>query len=564
MESQKKGIPKNKQKLPVIDVDTWIGKYIYLLIPILGIVYYIYSTFSDGFFGDDEIVYLSQMNKFFEDPGAIILNKPGYRLLFFLPSLLGPKFIQIAHILLTTFTVLCVYLLGKELKIKNSSIAALLFAFQPFVLQFSFRTWSEMVAAFFLVLTVLYFYRKKYWIAALLSMYLFTVRNEYALVSFILAIFFLIPVLKRIFGWKVKDVDNKRETSYKYLVIHDVIPFFILGLSPVILNIIGYLKYGDPFWLLSFVKHYTIDLVYGGRKDFWHYFRMYIFIVGPVTFTLLITGYLGFLFDISRIKEYFKKYIFLYLVFTICFLFQVVMAWDILQTSGNQGHTRLMLPLSPIAAIFAGIGLEQIIKGKKKPHIYIILIGVAFLTLIFLSYTSDKTNMLEKAEYFKFGIVATILLLTFLMLELRLNPKIYMLIILFFGVGFTIYDEKPLPLDSEKKGIVSMIEWLQKEGYADRPTLCNHIYFYYKQGIEYGKNPQYQNLNSQNVKSTPVGTICIFDGHYGYRPEFGADVYLYFFKNNPSFRHLKSIGRSGDKKGEVIMVAMIFEKIRDF
>ena len=141
------------------DLDQYLHKYIWLLLPILIIVYYLYSTNSTGFYQDDEIGHYRNIRAFWSDPFSIMGNqpKPGWKILLVLPGLLGFPGVLIAHCAITALTVVATYYLGRALRIKNSFVIAILLAVQPLFLQLSFRSYSEITAACVAVLMVLWF-----------------------------------------------------------------------------------------------------------------------------------------------------------------------------------------------------------------------------------------------------------------------------------------------------------------------------------------------------------------------------------------------------------------------
>ncbi len=548
---------KTKQK-EIFDFDVIIGKYFYYILPVLVILYYFYSTISDGFYQDDEIGHFYSMVRFWDNPFSILGNwaKPGYKIIFVLPSLLGYHFVVFCNTIITALTVLMVYLVGKQLKIKNSSIIAILFAFQPFILQFSFRCYAEMLTGLLVLLTLYFYYKKNYILTAIFSTWTFAVRQEFALISIILGVIFIIPLYKKLFDKTDQEIQDK---PLKYYLIHNLLPFFILGFSPVLIDVLGYIAHGDPFYLFTDMKNIGVEMLMP-KKGFFHYPSMLIFIVGPVSFGLFLLGYFGFLRKKNVAKEYFANYGMLFTVFTIYFFVQVLLAWDYVNIGANPGSLRYIIPISPIVALIGGVGLEYILKGESKKYIYTILGIAVIITLTFLSYKTDKTIMLSEKEYFKFAIMLILFSLALFTIELKMNQKILLVLITILGIGFTVIDEKPMKLDPERIVVKQVAEWWKEKGYDNRVTLNNHIYFFFTLGIDQNKNiEKFPVLVKANLQKAPVGSIVIWDSHYNNRPEYHLDVPMEFFENNPNFKFIDQFLSSNRRFG-----ILVFEKIKDY
>jgi hypothetical protein len=558
--SKKSKQPQAKSKqTEIFDFDPIVGKYFFYIIPILVVVYYLYSTISTGFYQDEEYGHFFSMLRFWDDPAAILGNwdKPGYKILYVVPSLLGYQFVLFINSLLTAFTAYMVYQIGKQLKIKNSSIIAVLFAFQPFILQFSFRCYAEMLSGLLVLLTLFFYYKKNYLLTAFFSTWTFAVRQEFALISMILGAIFLIPLYKKLFDKNNAEIQSK---PVSYYLIYNLLPFFILGLSPVLINVFGYLAYGNPMYLITNMKSIGLDMLMP-KKGFFHYPGMFIFIIGPLSFGLFLVGYFGFLRKKDALKDYFGKYGMLFTIFTIYFAIQVLMAWDYINVGANPGTLRYLIPVSPLVALIGGIGLEYIIKGDSKKYIYAILGAAVIITLAFLSYKTDKTIMLSDKEYFKFAIMLILFSIVLFRIELKMNQKILLSLVVVLALGFTLIDEKPMKLDPERLTIQEAANWWKSNGYDKRVTMMNHTYFYFSIG-EYAKQKhpeKYYDIVKANLQKVPVGTIVLWDSHYNNRPEYHLDVPQEFFDNNPNFKFLEQFVSSNRRFG-----IMAFEKIKEY
>ncbi len=82
---------KNKQKQSKINkviisnvIDEKLGKYFWIVIPILTVIYFISSRYSVGFYQDDEISQYINMIDFWANPSVILGNapKPGWKIFY--------------------------------------------------------------------------------------------------------------------------------------------------------------------------------------------------------------------------------------------------------------------------------------------------------------------------------------------------------------------------------------------------------------------------------------------------------------------------------------------------
>ncbi|MCX6164753.1 MAG: hypothetical protein NTU73_07850 [Ignavibacteriae bacterium] len=135
-------------------IDEYIGKYFWVVIPVLAVIYYISSRYSQGFYQDDEISQYLNMLQFWRDPSVILGNnpKPGYKIFMVIPALFGYDVVLFVNSL---FASLAVYFTYKLLKIYNVNYAffgALLLATQPLFFDLSFRSYSEIFTALVIVI----------------------------------------------------------------------------------------------------------------------------------------------------------------------------------------------------------------------------------------------------------------------------------------------------------------------------------------------------------------------------------------------------------------------------
>ncbi len=514
------------------DLDELVGKYMWVIVPLLVLLYWWFSSGSTGFYQDDEIGHYRNIRQFWGDPFSIMGNqpKPGWKILLVVPGLFGFTGVVLAHCLISALTVLATYHLGRTLKIRNSSIAALLLAAQPLFLQISFRSYSEITAGLFAVLMVLFYYRKQYVLAALTSSYIFSIRQEFALISIGLGIIFLVRK-----QW---------------------VPFLLLAWTPLVLALIGWGATGNAMWLIDDMRRIGLN-VEVPHKPFWHYFETYIFMVGPVTLALLIVGYWSFLAAPARWKEAVTEHGFLFFVFTLMWAWSVFSAWDVPNFGANPGHWRYMLSIAPLAAVYAGKGLGLMMDPARRGWAWGGLAIATFSTLVFFSKESNGLTLTDTAEYSKLLVTFGVVILFALFAGMRLlNGASFATLLLVLSVGYTLYAEKPRLLDTEAQTMKDLAAWYtaQPPDVQNKALYCNHVLFRYFADIDINDKARDHSMQLATLEKAPPGAIVIWDSHYG-NSQFGGDVPYEFFQNNPAYEMIHQAISADRRFG-----ALVFKK----
>lgn len=510
------------------DLDKILEKYFWLVIPLFAFIYFIVSKSSTGFYQDDEMGHYLNMRDFWSHPGVILGNWPktGYKLVMVLPSLMGYQGVLFFNSLIASCTVYMTYVLLREYKIKYAFFGALILALQPLYFDLSFRSYAEIFSGLLLLL-VIYFYKKdKFFISGLILGYIFTVRQEIAIIGLILAIMF---ALKK-----------------NYLAV------ISLGIFPFLYMFAGYLHSGDFMFIINEMKNVG-EMDFGGaNRGALHYFKVYIFIVGPVCLALLLSGYLGFIG--KNAKDYFKKFDLPYIIFTLMFLIPVA-----LMVKGvNPGTWRYLLPVSPLAAFFATVGLNNIAEAKFK-NVFMGICGFLILiTLAMLSYKSNGLDLMETSEYTKLAFLS--LFFAAAILVSRANTESYLNSVSIIGIllaaGYLAINFESRKLNPENEAIIKIGEYVNTPEVKDKNiyyTNSNILFF----GDIYGdRAKKFMVLNMENLSKAEKGSVIIWDTHYGYRPEYKKDVKLDVLKDTLNYKLLNQF-MSTDRK----FAAYAFEKL---
>lgn len=519
-----KTVPKkNENKSSVIPI---IEKYFWIVIPVFAVIYFISGRYSQGFYQDDEISQFLNMLQFWSDPSCILGNnpKPGYKIFMVLPALLGYEPVLLMNSLIASVTVYFTYRLLKIYEVPNAIFGALLLAVQPLFFDLSFRCYSEIFTSLLIIFFLITYKKEKYIFSGLILGYIFTVRQEIAILCLIVGIMFLFKKKFR--------------------------AFIAIGIFPLLYNILGFLKTGSITFVWDEMKQVS-GLQYN-TQGVLHYFKVYIFIVGPISLVLFLEGFFGFFSDLKKLKLYINKYLLFYLTFVIIFLVQIYTMWN---SGPNPGNWRYLLHISPICAFFATVGLNNLADKKFKPLHYIVSLLLLVLTLAFLSYKSDGFKLLTESDYTKVIFLLIFFAISFFIKKENLQNMAFVLLLL--AATYLAVDFTPKKLSPENLAVKSTAEYLNSGEYITRPCLTNNsLFMFYSEG--YKKNPKnFNSINLKNLSAATPGTIIMWDSHYGYRPEWKSDVPLDTLeKNQSSYKLIKQIP-STDRR----FSTFVFEKL---
>ena len=318
-------------------------------------------------------------------------------------------------------------------------------------------------------------------------------------------------------------------------------------------NLLGYMKTGDLMYVMTEMKN-VAALKYE-TQPIYHYFKVYIFIVGPISLALFLQGFFGFFADTKKLKEYFNKYLLFYALFITIFLVQI---YTMLNNGPNPGNWRYLLHISPICVFFATVGLNNLVDEKYKKLNFIITGILIFLTFVFLSKTSDGFKLLESSDYTKVLFLLAFLAVTYVIS--RKIPNDYLnkvsVILVILSVLYLAIDFTPKKLSPENLTVKIATEYLNTQDTHGMNVLTNHsLLMFYSDA--YKKDPaKFVSINLKNVTDAPKGSIVAWDNHYGYRPEWKSDTKLEDLQNNKDFKLLNQFS-SADKR----FVIYLFEKI---
>ncbi|HRI85484.1 MAG TPA: hypothetical protein PK536_08555 [Ignavibacteria bacterium] len=521
---------KSGSKTVSLDDSPFISKFFWIVIPVFTLIYYVSSKYSLGFYQDDEVGQYINMINFFTDPFVILGNspKPGYKIFMVIPSLFGYNAVLLVNSLIASLAVYFTYILLKTYKINYAYFGALLLAVQPLFFDLSFRSYAEIFTSLLILFVLILYKKESYALSALVCGYIFTVRQEIALLIMIFAVIYF------------------RKKNYTAILM--------LAVFPLIYNFLGYFKTGDLMFVMSEIM--SLSVYSYKSQGISHYLLVYIFIVGPVTLLLFFFGFFGFLSDTNKIKEYLMKYGIFYLVFVSIFSVQLMTMFS---DGANPGNWRYLLHISPIAAVFATIGLNNLGNPSFRKTSYILTGVLGFITLVFLSKDTNGFILLETSEYTKFFMIVISFLIILIVKKdpvteylNKVSAVLFAIAVIYLTISF-----KPKELSSENLAMKQTSDYLNTLDLKDREVLYNHTFIPFYSDEHYRKNPSsFKRLISENLKEIKPGSIVIWDSHYSYRPkDMLNDVQLETLEKDSTYKLLNKI-ISGDQR----FGAFIFEK----
>ena len=522
-----------KSNKAALDIDEKVKIYFWLVIPVLALIYYISSKYSLGFYQDDEIAQYLNMIDFWSNPAVILGNnpKPGWKIFMVIPALISYDAVLIFNSFVASITVFLTFQLLRIYKIPYAFFGALLLAVQPLFFDLSFRSYSEIFSAMLIVIFLI-LHKKDYVIlSGIIAGYVFTVRQEFGLFLFVL---FIIYIFQK-----------------KYL------PALALTLFPFIYDILGWVKTGNIYFVIS--EMLSVAGLNYQSQGFLHYFKFYIFIIGPISLLMFLVGFFGFMTPNENKKLYFRKYLLPYLIFITVFGTQLL---TMINSGANPGNWRYLLHISPIAVFFATVGLNLVSKNENRGHFIMFGSALSLLTLIFLSKASDGFKFLEpeKAEYTK--IIFLILAMGCIFIIKLKNPREYLnkvsILLIILATAYLAIDFKPKILSSENIYVRTTADYLTGLNKKDVYIYTNHAVFkFYSPGYR-TNSTAYLPLNSENLNNAPKGSIIVWDSHYGYRPEFKSDVKIETLQADSATYRLMNQFVTLDKR----FGSLVFEKIK--
>ncbi|MHB8260598.1 MAG: hypothetical protein ACYDCN_05480 [Bacteroidia bacterium] len=519
--------------------------------------YVAYSFLAKGFYQHDEIGHYFNMREFWNNPNVILGNsaKTGYKLIYVIPSLLGNKFLVYFNAAITAFACFLTYKVAQRFGSKFAWLAFFMLALQPYWIQLSFRNYADTFSGFVLLLALYFHSEKKYVTSSLILSFAGIIRQEFLL---------LIPI------YGIWHALNKRWMC-----------FILLGAFPLLNNLWGYMATGEPLYLITSSSKTAAKYAdEWPRQGFDHYFKMGITIWGAVQYFLLMMYV--FLFVSKRTKlfnetDYVKDYpqqkettnslLFISIPVLVYFLIHCIFNWETVKLgAATGGNLRYMTAISPLVALLCVSTLDRYKYISKKTIAYVIMAIYIVMVTVFLSYPNNNVRLLDDVNQqtgeapahdyvpllFSLASAACLIIVS----KQKQLTMAFTIIALLFAL-FSVRPFKQTPEDITMETITNSII---AKGYTDKelPVYTNHILFkYFYDRKKHGVYDKQVYSDSLSLQTAPVGSIILWESHYGYRPKLNKNtVNADYFQRRPAQYTLIQSRISSDQRFQ----ALVFEK----
>ncbi|RMH55505.1 MAG: hypothetical protein D6685_13920 [Bacteroidetes bacterium] len=471
--------------------------------------YVAYSFFSDGFYQHDEAAHYLNMRAFWHDPNVILGNwpKPGYKLLFVLPALLGPMALTVVNALVAAFTGYLAYKLAEAVGARVPLFAFVLLVAQPLWVQLSFRNYSEPISALLLTLAILLHYRDRRGIAALVLSYTVMIRQEFY------------PLLGLYGLWLLWQREGRAALA--------------LLVFPVVNHVWGWMATGDPLYLYTQIvgTSGTYQNAYA-RQGFEHYFVMALTIFGAVALTLFIVYLAQAVLYRQRVHG------FILVPLAVYFLEHSVFQIESIPIGPSTGgNLRYLIVIAPLVAVLGGLAAERLPTLKPRAKLLAVLGPFVLAVLAFLRFAHNNITLTDDPD--PVPVVTTLMAVALVFLPLRRRALLGATAAACLVVALLAV--RPYTRSAEDAVMAQVAAWYRNSGLDGRPLLANHTMFYYFYGRpRQDFEPEARWITGTAVREAPPGTVILWDSHYSYRPRLREDQvpHTYFLERPQQFRPL--------------------------
>lgn len=465
-------------------------------------------------------------------------GRPLAILFFYLPAKFGYWVCAWTTLVLTIGTTVLTYLAARTSNREWSWLAIPLLVFQPLFFMTGWSLCTEPLAAFCLALGMYFFYREQSLLAALAWSLAPLARTELTLILPIFAIQFFL--------------------QKKYW------PILVLGTGLVLYQIAGMVIKGDPLFLWTTAGSFGHGLYANGPFD--HYFKRFIFIVGPIVFVLML---IQLVTDVRRLRLNIVN-----ASVVLVFAMHVYFYWK--GNVASIGFLRHFVAISPLMALYALNGFRTAFdnrpetEGDRRIWVTIAAAGAAVIVLSFYSFELVGHYFLsDQKEHVKFFITAGFTAIFLMHQYIRFRSSFFVhiaaLYVLAMSAVYFLAKEKPWKLAPEHVAVRQFTDFYHEryKGQVDK-TAVVHPWFHFFDDSNYyllnmsepnPVNAHYVKMRSENLDTLPVGSIVAWDSHYSWRLE--SNVQQDSILNDSRFKLVRQFVSTDRKFG-----MLVFEKIK--
>lgn len=502
-----------------------------------------YSTKSVGYYQDDEIAHFMSMIGFWDEPTSIMGNwaKPGYKLLYALPALLGYKAVLYVNCLVSALGCFLAAKVAQHFDKRAAVFALILAATQPIWVEMSFRNYADILSGVLLIASIYFALKEKWLVSSLFLSYDILVRQEFLILLLFFGVYLLI---KRKF-----------------------VPAFALGLFPLLYALWTLQAKGDFFHLITEAQEtsaaYAREYPKQGLE---HYPFMSAVMFGALQIALLSVAVVQIVIAAMG-KNWFKEkgsqILFVFIPFAVFFGIHMIFNMKSPEIGpATGGNLRYMAAVTPLIGALGALSLFYL---KKLPQrtLAITLGVVGLFVAAFMTYDHNYVKFAVDRNgdqirlWLSFGIFIAGAALYFLPVK-GWGMVAYITAFAFIFLNGTL---KPYKLTPENLAVQECVRKISNQPeLKDRKIVSNHstLWFYWlKENNERVKETG--TLDSATIESSPVGTLFVWESHYGYRPNRtpGSVKPEYFNNENFKFRQPLMV-TSRDQRFQIA----VFEKVK--
>jgi hypothetical protein len=353
-------------------------KIVYLLLLIVGIIYFIESKNFPGSFqgGDGMRHYLvSRYSWAHPEQFLYLWGKPFFTLVSSPFSQFGLLGIKVFNIICGLISALIVYRITKRLGLKYSILSVIFVLFTPVFYFVTKSGYTEVLFGLIIVFSIDQYMSKKYFFSTILMSFLPFVRSEGYL---IIPLFFLVLIYNK-----------------KYFHV------LLLGAGNVIYSIIGYFYFHDILWLYTQNPYDGHMSEIYGHGPLLHFVTSYAWLWGKPMTVLIVLGLIAAvvrLFENDEDEPFIKEeYILIYGSALVYFISHSVFWWKGLFNS--LGLERVMAAVVPVIAIIALHGFNFVLKFIPMKYVQYALVVCTIFFVIRTPYKMDLYPLsLDKEE----------------------------------------------------------------------------------------------------------------------------------------------------------------------
>jgi hypothetical protein len=413
-------------------------------------------------------------------PSELLLDqwgKPIYNILASPFAQFGMMGVIVFNILLLIGTAWLAYFAALRLHFKHAWVAFVLCIASPIWFGNTISGLTEPLNAFLLMLVFYLFARDRVYAGAILSGFLPFARSEGYVIMAVIGLYLLFIV-----------------RNYK--------AFGLLLVGMIFMNFLGWAVEGEPLWIYTknpYIK-YQIESTAKqenicGHGELLHYWKNMYWMMGKPRLWLFLFGAVLLVYRYLRNRKDKAIQKVVYLALGVYALYFFIHSWIWYKgMMGSCGYPRVMVVIEPLAALVMAFSAETILNwfdklfsGIKQRLVYAtVLIGTAVVM------------------YYPYKI---------------------------FGGRY------PIQISQEQELFVEVADWYNQQDYEPRMKYFLYPYFNILADIDPKDTDHFIELWSFDARYAPVGSIVIWDGHFG--PNEG-NVPLEMLENHQDFKKIKS------------------------